>query len=79
MSNMCTQSIGYGFRSTVLAMSRQGIFLIPILLIASGSFGLLGIQMAQPIADLCTFGLTVLIMFGTFRELKELEAKAEIP
>ncbi len=79
MSNMCTQSIGYGVRSTVLAMARQGIFLIPILLIASRSFGLLGLQMAQPIADLCTFGLTVLIMTGIFRELKALDAKAGTP
>lgn len=73
LSNMCSQSIGYGFRSTLLAMSRQGFFLIPLLLIASSLFGLLGIQMAQPISDLCTFLLTVFIMRGIFKELNALE------
>ena len=75
LSNMCSQSIGYGFRSTLLAMSRQGIFLIPILLIMSSLLGLLGIQMAQPLSDLCTFVLTIFIMRGIFKELNALEAK----
>ncbi len=73
LSNMCSQSIGYGFRSTLLAMSRQGFFLIPILLITSSLFGLLGIQIAQPLSDLCTFLLTVFIMRGIFKELNALE------
>ena len=44
MSNMLTQSIGYGAKATLLAIARQGIFLIPALLTLPGMFGLLGIQ-----------------------------------
>ena len=32
MSNMLTQSIGYGFRASIVAAGRQGIFFIPALL-----------------------------------------------
>ncbi len=78
LSNMCSQSIGYGFRSTLLAMSRQGIFLIPILLVMSSLFGLLGIQMAQPLSDLCTFILTIFIMRGIFKELNTLEGNETV-
>ncbi len=40
MVNMLTQSIGYGYRSSIVSMGRQGIFLIPALLIqpSRGSF-----------------------------------------
>ena len=33
MCNMFTQAIGYGVRSTIISTARQGIFLIPALLI----------------------------------------------
>lgn len=69
MSNMCTQSVGYGIRATILSMSRQGIFLIPILIIASQAWGLLGIQAAQPISDICTFFLSIMIMRGVLKDL----------
>lgn len=71
MSNMMSQSIGYGFRATLLALSRQGLFLIPILLAATRFLGLLGIQAAQPIADVCTLALTVWIVHGIFKEFPE--------
>ena len=71
MSNMMSQSIGYGFRATLLALSRQGLFLIPILLAAARFLGLLGIQAAQPIADVCTLVLTIWIVHGIFKEFPE--------
>ena len=46
MSNMLTQSIGYGFRASILSSGRQGICLIPPLLILPGMIGLLGLQSA---------------------------------
>lgn len=73
MSNMMSQSIGYGFRATLLAVSRQGLFLIPVLLLATHFFGLLGIQMAQPVADIGTLILTVFIIRGIFREFRQME------
>ena len=76
MSNMFTQSIGYGVRSTIISISRQGLFLIPMLLILPPVFGLLGIQMAQPIADALTFGFTMVIVTGVLRQMKSMPDKA---
>ena len=69
MTNMFTQSIGFGARATLLAISRQGLFLIPSLLILPGAIGLLGIQIAQPISDACTFVLALFIAFGALKKL----------
>ena len=53
-NNMMFQSIGYKFNATFLSSLRNGLFFIPILLIASFIFGLSGIQVSQAIADVMT-------------------------
>ncbi len=73
MSNMFTQSIGYGIRSTIISSARQGLFLIPSLLILPRLFGLLGIQTAQPVSDVLTFVLALIIVSGTLKQLKRME------
>lgn len=70
MSNMFTQSIGYGLQATLISIARQGIFLIPMLLILPPALGLLGIQLAQPISDACTCVLAYFVASGVVRELK---------
>ena len=76
MSNMFAQSIGYGVRATIISTSRQGIFLIPALLILPRLFGLFGIQAALPVADALTFALTLLLVRGILREFTQLEKAA---
>ena len=68
MCNMLTQSIGYGFRASLVAMGRQGLFLIPALLVLPQGFGLFGVQIAQPVADVCTCILGTVIVAGILRE-----------
>lgn len=75
MSNMFTQSIGYGVRATLISISRQGLFLIPALLILPRLFGLKGIQMAQPVADVLTVGLTLLVVTDVLRQMKGMPDK----
>ena len=70
MSNMFTQSIGYGVRATIIATARQGIFLIPALLILPQVFVLRGIQIAAPISDVLTLFLAWGIVSGILRQLK---------
>lgn len=70
MSNMFTQSIGYGLQATLISIARQGIFLIPLLLILPPALGLLGIQLAQPISDVCTCVFAYFIASRVIRELK---------
>lgn len=73
MSNMFTQSIGYGVRSMLISISRQGLCLIPMLLILPPIFGLTGIQAAQPVADVLALGLTIIITSSILRQFKEKE------
>ena len=75
MSNMFTQSIGYGVRATIIAAARQGICLIPMLLILPRVLGLLGIQMAQPVADVISLVLSIVIVGGILRQMKAMPDK----
>lgn len=70
MSNMLTQSIGYGFRASIVAAGRQGIFLIPSLLTLPRFLGILGLQLCQPIADVCTSVMAAVIVVSILKELK---------
>ena len=76
MSNMLTQSIGYGVRATIISTARQGLFLIPSLLTLPPIFGLLGLQMAQPMSDALSCVLTFLIVRSILRELRAKESNA---
>ena len=53
-NNMMFQSIGYKFNATFLSSLRNGLFFIPVLIIASVVFGLKGIQVPQAVADVLT-------------------------
>ena len=67
---MLTQSIGYSFRATLTAVSKQGLFFIPAILILPGLFGITGLQLAQPVADGLTFILTQAIVVMVVKELR---------
>ena len=75
MVNMLTQSIGYGFRASLVAMGRQGLFLIPSLLILPRICGIMGVQLAQPVADVFTFVLATFIVLRVLEELKAMREK----
>ncbi len=75
MSNMFTQSIGYGVRATIISIARQGLFLIPALLILPPIWGLTGIQIAQPVADVLALGLTFCIVTGILKQLAAMPDK----
>ncbi len=59
MSNMMLQTVGSVVRASLLAMSRQGIMLIPVVYLLSLLFGMEGFLWAQGIADLLSFILTL--------------------
>ena len=72
MSNMMLQSVGKAVRASIVAAARQGLFLIPILLLLPKYTGLLGVQMAQMIADICSLILTIPLAMYFLNEMKEL-------
>ena len=49
------QAVGRAFLGTFLAAARQGFFFLPLVFLLPMKFGLLGLCLAQPMADALTF------------------------
>ena len=73
ISSMMTQTLNRVVPASVLAICRSGVFLIPTVLIAPHFFDAFGIQMAQSVADVCSFLLTIPLTIPLLRELSEAE------
>ncbi len=58
-TNMLFQNIRMTLPATLLSIGRNGIFFLPAIILLPMAFGLLGVQMAQAVADLCTFLLSL--------------------
>lgn len=71
MSNMMMQSIGRTVPATFLAVARQGLFFIPMVLFLPPILDALGLQMAQSAADLLTFVCALPIQFSVLRSFTE--------
>ncbi|MFR3419248.1 MAG: hypothetical protein ACLTSM_04300 [Eubacterium sp.] len=74
-SNMLMQSLRISGKATILALARQGIFYIPLILIMPHLLGQTGIALAQPVADILSFILTIFLVKPTVKELKRLSIK----
>ena len=70
MNNMMLQTMGKPVSASILALARQGLFLLPILFMLTRYFGLLGIQMSQPFADIATFVLSIPLFVLATKEMK---------
>lgn len=78
-SNMMLQTIGKPVKASISAAARTGLFFVPAILILPQFFGLLGVQMSQAVADLCSFVLCVPLAGTTLLEMKRLEReRAEV-
>lgn len=55
----------------IVSLSRQGLFLIPLLVILPKFFGINGILAASPISDAMAFVLSVSMVLVSFRKFKE--------
>ncbi|MCK9548552.1 MAG: MATE family efflux transporter [Sphaerochaeta sp.] len=72
LGGMIFQSTGHGPVSSTLALVRQGVFFVPLVIVLSRTVGLFGLQIAQPLADVLTFVLTLLYVAPFMRRLKRL-------
>ena len=70
ISNMMLQTMGKTFSATVLAIARQGLAFIPMILILPLMFGLLGVELAQPAADIIAIIISIPITLKVLKELK---------
>ena len=69
MTNMMLQSIGKGFKASIMASARNGIFFIPLILILPHFLGLLGVQITQTCSDVLTMILTIPMAWTELKEL----------
>lgn len=69
--SMLFQSVGENKKAAFVSLLRSGACFIPLLLLFSNWFGLFGIQIAQPAADVLTFLLTLPIGVSYMIKLKQ--------
>ena len=74
VNNNAFQGMGRGLASLILSVSRQGFVFLPILLIANALVGLDGLIYAQPIADIVSVIIALIMMqFIKKQELRMLK------
>ena len=66
-------AIGKPVKGLVLSMTRQVLFLIPLLVVLPMIFGIDGIMFAGPTADFAAFVVTTLSIMGEMRRIREME------
>lgn len=71
MANMMLQTVGMAGRATLLASARQGLFLIPAVLILPGLFGLFGLEISQTAGDLLSFALSIPVTLPVLRQFRQ--------
>jgi Na+-driven multidrug efflux pump len=73
MCNMMTQTIGKALYASLVAVSRQGFFLIPALFVFNRflGLGLMGIQISLPVAEFLGFVLATPLAIIALREMKD--------
>ncbi|NLX77351.1 MAG: MATE family efflux transporter [Clostridiaceae bacterium] len=72
-TNMLHQSLAKSKESTFLALTRQGLYFIPLIIILPSLFGLFGIQIAQSISDVLSMLTAVPFAVRFFRTMKREE------
>ncbi len=70
LTNMLLQTIRKPVRANLVAAARSGLFFIPLIFILPHFFGLLGVEMCQAWADVCSFSLSVPIAWSAFRDMR---------
>jgi len=78
IGNMLFQACGKAWQSAVVALSRNGIMFIPLILVLPRIFKLYGVIWAQPTADMITFVVVLFMLVGVFRNLHRLELENQI-
>lgn len=69
MSTMMEQSMGRTIPATFLSVARQGLFFIPLVLLLSHFFQMLGVQITQSAADFLTFLCAIPIQISVLKSI----------
>ena len=77
VSILYVSATGNNRQGLLVSLSRQGLFLIPLLIILPKFFGINGILAASPISDAMAFIMSVSMVLLSFRRLSTLGPQAE--
>lgn len=72
------QAVGKAIKAILLSLTRQVLFLIPLIMILPNFFGLDGIWMAGPISDFLSATLAVILLIKEFKYLQEKHNQTDI-
>jgi len=75
MVNMMTQTMGKALEASIVALSRQGLFLLPSIFLLGPLLGLDGIQLSRPVSEIASLIVVIPILI---RILKLLSAPDKI-
>lgn len=70
VTNMLLQTIRKPVRANLVAAARSGLFFVPLIIVLPRLFGLLGVEMCQAAADVCSFVLSVPVAWSAFRDMR---------
>ena len=72
------QNIGKVFKASALAAARQGLFFIPLVFILPLFWNYLGVELAQPIADIFTLLFSLPLQISVLREINKKIAEQKL-
>lgn len=75
--NMLFQSTGQARSATFLASCRQGIFFLPLAFVLPNIWGLTGVELIQPVADILSVLVSVPLVLAFFRQMKRTQQAAQ--
>jgi putative MATE family efflux protein len=76
LCNMMMQTMGKSLYASILALARQGLFLLPFLFIFTPIWGLLGIQLTQPASNVVSYFFSIPLTVHVLRQLTLPEGKS---
>lgn len=71
-TNMLFQVLGLSGRAALLSTMRSGLFFFPLILALPRFWGVAGVELAQPIADLVSFAVSMPFLAHWYRKSKSL-------
>ena len=74
IGSMMLQNLGKSLRATVMAVCRQGIVFMPLILLLPRLFGLTGALAAQPISDIISCCVGFPMVLSQIKELRAMQA-----
>lgn len=69
VANQMLQTLRLAWRANLVAAARSGLFFLPLALVLPAAFGLCGVELIQPVSDVCAFLLALPVVLLTFRQM----------